>query len=124
MKVVDASALAAVIFAESRAEEVGLRLEGDSVAAPTLLRYELANTCARKIRRRPDQRDSLLEALSLADCLDIEEVEVPAAEVALLALRTGLTAHDAAYLWLARFLRAELVTLDEELERSATRPEL
>jgi predicted nucleic acid-binding protein len=34
-------------------------------------------------------------------------------------LRTGLTAYDAAYLWLARHLDAELVTLDTELQRAA-----
>ncbi len=32
--------------------------------------------------------------------------------------RTGLTACDAAYLWLADSLRAELVTLDRKLERA------
>ena len=32
-----------------------------------------------------------------------------------LAERTGLTAYDASYLWLARELKAELVTLDRKL---------
>jgi predicted nucleic acid-binding protein len=36
-----------------------------------------------------------------------------------LALKTGLTAYDASYLWLARRLGAELVTLDKELGRAA-----
>jgi len=33
----------------------------------------------------------------------------------LLALRTGLTPYDASYLWLAGYLGADLVTLDERL---------
>jgi predicted nucleic acid-binding protein len=32
-----------------------------------------------------------------------------------LAEATGLTAYDASYLWLARTLNAELVTLDRKL---------
>jgi predicted nucleic acid-binding protein len=36
-----------------------------------------------------------------------------------LALETGLTAYDASYLWLARHLGAELVTLDKALETAA-----
>jgi predicted nucleic acid-binding protein len=39
-----------------------------------------------------------------------------------LALDSGLTVYDASYLWLARQLGAELVTLDKELGRAATSP--
>jgi len=41
--VVDASALAALVFNEPGAEEVARRLEGAQVHAPTLLPYELGN---------------------------------------------------------------------------------
>lgn len=40
------------------------------------------------------------------------------AGVLALALETGLTAYDAAYLWLARESGAELVTLDAQLEKA------
>jgi predicted nucleic acid-binding protein len=36
-----------------------------------------------------------------------------------LAESTGLTAYDASYLWLARELSAELVTLDGQLAKAA-----
>jgi len=36
-----------------------------------------------------------------------------------LALETGLTVYDASYLWLARRLGAELVTLDKALDAAA-----
>jgi predicted nucleic acid-binding protein len=39
-----------------------------------------------------------------------------------LALETGLTAYDASYLWLARRLGAELVTLDKALDAAAKAP--
>jgi predicted nucleic acid-binding protein len=38
-----------------------------------------------------------------------------------LAAATGLTAYDASYLWLARRLGADLVTLDKQLAK-AERP--
>jgi predicted nucleic acid-binding protein len=39
-----------------------------------------------------------------------------------LAKSTGLTADDAAYLWLARHLDAELVTFDEALDAAGRKP--
>ncbi len=67
VNVVDASALAALLFGETGAEAVAARLDG--------------------------------------------ALEVAAA--------TGPTAYDASYLWLARQLGAELVTLDRELAKAA-----
>lgn len=50
-KVVDASALAAIVFAEPEAEMIAARLDGARLAAPTLLAFELTNVCLTKIRR-------------------------------------------------------------------------
>ena len=47
--------------------------------------------------------------------LKVETVAVDSIAVLDLAERTGLTAYDASYLWLARELEAELVTLDRKL---------
>ena len=38
------------------------------------------------------------------------------------AAATGLTSYDASYLWVARRLGAELVTLDRQLEKAAAAP--
>jgi len=113
--VVDASALAAVLFGEPEAQFVAERLGESALTAPTLFSYELANICWKKIRRHPQQRATLLEAYSLRDRLEIEEIEVAVSEVLLLADRENLTAYDASYLWLSRNLGAELVTLDRDL---------
>jgi predicted nucleic acid-binding protein len=37
-------------------------------------------------------------------------------------LATGLSAYDASYLWLARDLDVELVTLDRQLAKAAVNP--
>jgi predicted nucleic acid-binding protein len=114
-KVVDASALAALLFAEPEAEAIAGRLEGARLAAPSLLGFEVANVCLTKIRRQPSQRDALRAAFRLAHRLRIETVAVDHAATVDLAERTGLTAYDASYLWLTRALDAELVTLDQKL---------
>ncbi len=118
VKVVDASALGALVFGEPQAQEVAKLLTGSSLAAPTLWRYEVASVCLKKMRRYPGQRGALLAGLALAERMGIEEVEVAVPEVILLAERLRLTVYDAAYVWAARSLRAELVTLDARLRRA------
>jgi predicted nucleic acid-binding protein len=115
VKVVDASALAALVFAEPEAEAIAGRLEGARLAAPSLMDFELANVCLTKIRRQPGQRDALRAAFRLAHRLRVETVAVDHAAIVDLAETTGLTAYDASYLWLTRALDAELVTLDRKL---------
>lgn len=119
VKVVDASALAALLFGEPEAEAVAARLDGARLVAPSLLAFEPANVCLVKCRRHPDQREALLAGFRLRDRLGVEEIAVDHAGVLDLADQTSLTAYDASYLWLARRLGAQLVTLDAELGRAA-----
>jgi predicted nucleic acid-binding protein len=119
VKVVDASALAALVFGEPEAEAVAERLEGARLVAPALLGFELANVCVVKMRRAPGERAVLRRAFALAERLLVETVEVDPGGVVDLAEATGLTAYDAAYLWVARALGAELVTLDRKLAAAA-----
>jgi predicted nucleic acid-binding protein len=115
VKVVDASALGALLFGEPAAAEVAKRLGDHTLAAPTLLRHELASIARRKRQRYPDREMDVMQALAVFDELQIEEVEVPMAPVVDLATSSDLTVYDAAYAWLAQGLHAELVTLDPRL---------
>ncbi|MEE8561495.1 MAG: type II toxin-antitoxin system VapC family toxin [Gemmatimonadota bacterium] len=120
--VIDASALAAVLFGEPRSREVEERLRGAVMVAPTLLPYELGNTCLKKIAQDPDRRSQLQEALSYYSRMEIQEIEVPPLEVTPMAEATKLSFYDASYLWLSRSLGAPLVTLDRRLEDAASGP--
>ena len=122
VKVVDASALAALLFGEPEAETVAGRLDGARLIAPSLLAIELANVCLTKCKRHPGQREALLAGFQLRGRLGVEEIVVEHARVLELALKSGLTAYDASYFWLARRLEAELVTLDKELGRAGYYP--
>ena len=114
-KVVDASALAALLFGEPEGAAIAERLQGAGLIAPALLPFEIVNTCVKKIRRQPDQREALLAAFGMLDRMEVSIVEVDHGEVLALAERARLTAYDASYLWLARRMSCELVTLDRRL---------
>jgi len=120
-RVVDASAIAALIHAESGSEEIAESLAGATLIAPALLPHELDSVCAKKIRGNPRDRRRLLEARALADELGITLLELDHAGVIELALETGLTAYDSAYLWLALDRGVDVVTLDTRLARHAAR---
>lgn len=121
--VVDASALAALVFQEPDGDAMSLRLDGAEVFAPELLRYELANTAWKKVKRQPADAAKILTALSLAldDKAGLIWQDVDARDVVLLAHATGTTAYDASYLWLAASLGADLVTLDDRLAKAVDR---
>jgi len=118
VKVVDASAIGALLFGEPEGPNIANRLSGSRLAAPGLLFFEVASVCLKKLKRYPERRQSILKAFEMLRRLTIETVEVDHAEVVLLAERNGLTAYDASYLWLARRLEAELVTLDQRLNEA------
>lgn len=115
--VVDASALATIVFGEVRAGLVCDRLEGSCVFAPVLLKFELANTAWKKIRRHPEDARAItarLDALLNGDWGIIWR-DVDHVDAALIAAGLDITAYDASYVWLAASLGADLVTLDQKL---------
>ena len=120
-KVVDASALAAVAFEESRAEEMAAQLRGCRLYAPALLHFELAHVCLKKIGERPAERDSILKQMSVALELPVQLESIEHHEVVTLGARHNLSAYDASYLWLAGKLGIALVTGDTKLGKAATK---
>jgi len=87
--------------------------------APLLLRFEMAHVCIKKFRARPNERDLILTQYNASLQTPLQLMDVDYIEVLLLAEQFNLSAYDASYLWLARELGAELVTLDARLERAA-----
>jgi predicted nucleic acid-binding protein len=119
MKVVDASVVCAELFGEIQDRRVVERIGGNRMVAPTLLSYEVANACWKKLRRHPEQRAELLAAYARFARLGIQYLEVNLSAVVLLAEATRLSAYDATYVWLARALGVELVSLDRRLIQAA-----
>jgi predicted nucleic acid-binding protein len=115
MKVVDASAVIAVLLDEPERLAVEPLLARQNLIAPTLLPFEITNVCATNALRFPDKEARYADALAdfFGWSIALHDVDLVGAFV--LARRYGLTAYDASYLWLSRELGLELVTLDAAL---------
>ncbi len=114
--IVDASAIAAVLFDEPEAAPVLASIAGP-LLAPSLLRYEMASVCTTKLQRQPRQANLTLRRYELFSSLNIELVDPEWETLPVIASQWGLSAYDAAYLQLALAREAPLVTLDARLAR-------
>ncbi len=117
--VVDASVLMAAVFAESNRDQALQWMRGRALHAPQLVDYELANAALNKLRRKQATAESAAAALAAFAALDIERRPTSLEGVFKLAAQWGLTAYDAAYLWLAAELKAPLATFDSRLGTAA-----
>ena len=115
VRVVDASAVAAVAFVEPEAASVKSRVAGTDLLAPPLLPLELTNIAWKKCRRNPDLADTIEEQLVGALLVPVTLVRIDHRETLQLALLWGLSAYDASYLWVAWRHDSPLVTLDRRL---------
>jgi predicted nucleic acid-binding protein len=119
LKIIDSSAIGAVLFGEPEAERMIEWIAGESLVAPTLVDYEVANICWKKLRQHPEKRESLIEAYSLFPRMALNRRRVSFPDVLALAEAERLTVYDASYLWLSRSLGLELITLDGDLLTAA-----
>jgi len=120
-KVVDASALAAVVFEEPASQQIVQRLAGATLFAPPILVFELANIAWKKSLKYPDQAERINLALEAFLLLPVRQIATDFLRILDLAISTGVTTYDAAYLVAAQEMSVELVTLDKKLEAIALR---
>ena len=118
--VVDASVLAACVFGEPERDAAEARLKGFALHAPELIDYELANVAATKLRCGDLAQDIAARALAEFAAMALDRHAPAPDEMAALAWRYGLSAYDAAYLWVAGQLKAPLATFDRRLAEAAT----
>jgi predicted nucleic acid-binding protein len=116
--VIDASALAAVLYDEPEAPAVLAGCTGDLIA-PTLLPYEIASVCRTKMLRRPDDARRILACHAGYATLGVRLIDPDWSELPQLTHRWALSVYDAAYLQIALRERAALVTLDARLAAAA-----
>jgi len=116
--VADASVVAAALFGEDARPEAIALLHGRTLHAPYLLDHEIASVGLKKLRDKLPG-DIVAAALQAYARLPIERHSVDAEALVVIAERHGLTAYDAAYLYVAEQLNAPLATLDDELAAAA-----
>jgi predicted nucleic acid-binding protein len=99
IRVVDASAIGALVFGEREKPWVEAQTDESKLIAPPLLLFELGNICWKKLRRFPQQADVLLPARNTwcASALVKAEPTDPTRTIDL-AREHDLTFYDASYL--------------------------
>jgi predicted nucleic acid-binding protein len=120
IRVVDASAIGALIFGEREKPWVEAQTDPAELMAPSLLNFELGNICWKKLRRSPADADTLLAAWDTWCGSDLVAVEPSdPVQTVRLAQSHNLTFYDASYLWVAQHRTADLISLDARLVRVA-----
>jgi predicted nucleic acid-binding protein len=119
-RVVDASAIGAMLFNEEAAVWVQDETFGELLIAPLLFHFELGNLCWKKLRQFPDQAAAMHKNWMSwnGDC-PVNTVDTDLGETMELARGHSLTFYDASYLCLAKSRSADLVSLDARLVRAA-----
>jgi predicted nucleic acid-binding protein len=116
--VVDCSAVCGILFDEPWRSEAMSRIAGKTLFAPYLLHQEVISVSLKK-HRQNWSRESLADAMEGYLQYEIELRDTDVTAQLELALRYGLGAYDAAYLWLAADLKAPLATFDDKLAKAA-----
>lgn len=124
MLVVDSSFLIAILFAEEYTDFAAAHLDAaiaEGLVAPALLNWELANVLRTKVLRNPATPQEAVARLRSVAKLSIGTPEQePTTETLLtMALDTGLSVYDTAYVELAQRLVAPLATLDGAMAKAA-----
>jgi len=117
--VIDCSVLSAAIFNEETRLQAMHIMSGKKLNAPYLLDHEIISVALKKTRLGwPAQ--AITDALADYAVQDIQMHDTDIQAQHALALRYGLSAYDAAYLWLAAALKAPLATFDKKLGTAAS----
>lgn len=111
--VVDCSVVCALLFQEPEREQARVCMAGRALHAPQLLDYEFGSVAVTKLRT--GERSDVDDGLRAFSRMEIVAHAIDVASTVALAERHGLSAYDAAYLWLAGTLRAPLATFDRRL---------
>jgi predicted nucleic acid-binding protein len=118
--VVDCSVVSALLFQEGAREAAERALAGRALHAPHLLDHEFASVALKK-HAQGWPPDSIAQALVRYEDQQIDLHGTLLQGQCTLAQTYGLSAYDAAYLWLAAELKAPLATFDRKLGEAAQR---
>jgi predicted nucleic acid-binding protein len=117
--VCDASVLAAMVFGEPGSAQAHSLTRSKRLLAPSLLRYEMAQTAVKKCTRSPDDAPGVVQAFAASLRVPVRLLMPSWSAVVELARTHRLSAYDASYLQLARELHIRLATLDARLGQAA-----
>ncbi len=117
-RIADASAVFASLVEDGpRGDWARENFEGQDLAAPSLMRYEVLNTLRRHVASGLVTAALVRNAMASFSELPVQEWPLQALAERAWELRDNFTIFDASYIALAEMLDATLVTLDARLAR-------
>ncbi|MFF2052226.1 type II toxin-antitoxin system VapC family toxin [Leifsonia sp. NPDC058194] len=116
--VVDASAVAEILFGTEAGRRAAALIDGHDLLAPQHLTAEVASVIRGWSLSQQITEEQALRAFREFDALGIEQVPMMAMLPAAHALRHNVSAYDAMYVVLARAAQSSLLTLDARLAAS------
>jgi predicted nucleic acid-binding protein len=120
IRIVDASAVGAVLLVEPEADWVNSQTDGEELYASPLLPFEIGNIFWKRLRSATADAERLMSVWSAwTESLPVRLMPSNATSILRLAHRTGLTFYDASYVQLALDLDGDLISLDRRLVRVA-----
>lgn len=117
--VVDASAVAEILFGTEAGRRAARVIDGHDLLAPQHLTAEVASVVRGWSLSRQITDEQALRAFREFDALSVEEVPMMTMLPAVYALRHNISAYDAMYVVLARSAQCSLLTLDARLAAAA-----
>jgi predicted nucleic acid-binding protein len=117
--VVDASAVAEILFGTEAGRRAAALLDGHELLAPQHLTAEVASVIRGWSLSGQITDELALRAFREFEALGVEQVPMMSLLPAVYALRHNSSAHDAMYVVLARAAQCSLLTLDARLAAAA-----
>lgn len=117
--VVDASAVAEILFGTEAGQRAAALIGGHELLAPQHLTAEVASVIRGWSLSRQITDEQALRAFGEFDALGVELVPMMSMLPAVYALRHNVSSYDAMYVVLARAAQCSLLTLDARLAAAA-----
>lgn len=117
--VIDASAVAEILFGTEAGRRAAALIDGHELLAPQHLTAEVASVIRGWSLSQQITDEQALRAFGEFDALGIEQMPMMSMLPAVYALRHNVSAYDAMYVVLARAAQCSLLTLDARLAASA-----
>ncbi|HID55608.1 TPA: PIN domain-containing protein [Candidatus Poribacteria bacterium] len=105
---------------QARALEEKIAYREVEAYAPMLLAYEVASVIRKAVSRDVLRVEDGVEALKAMGYIGVNLQDIEwrsTAEMLEIAMKTGLTIYDSAYIYLSKKLQGRLITADDELKR-------
>lgn len=118
--VVDASAVAELLFGTEAGRRAAALIDGHDLLAPQLLTAEVASVIRGWSLSQQITEEQALRAFREFDALGVEQVPMMSMLPAVHALRHNVSTYDAMYVVLARAAQCSLLTLDSHLAAAAS----